>query len=249
MEDASLSSGGAVPAVVDARGVLRFLVWMTGLFVVLHVATEWVAYSDGGAVGQKLQAESAFDLDAEVSVPTWWSQLLLAGAALVCAALALVERQRWGRAAAGWVAVGGGFLWLSVDEGAGLHERLIGPMRSAFDITGGPLAAAWVIPAIALVPFVGLALSRGWRRLPGSGRLWTLSGAGCLIAGSIGIELIGSYWLNTRDFDFVYSLIVAVEEGLEMLGASFLIYGLLTVLRMRLGEGSLSVRLSDSSMR
>ena len=37
--------------------------------------------------------------------------------------------------------------YLSLDEGIGLHDHAVGPMKQLLDISSGPLALAWVIPA------------------------------------------------------------------------------------------------------
>src|SRR5690606_34326178 len=82
-----------------------------------------------------------FDVDEENNIPTWFSSFLLLLAAALLAVLAChkhAQRDRWTRY---WYLLAGGFLLLSLDEMAGLHETLNSSIASSWAIYGLLVAA------------------------------------------------------------------------------------------------------------
>ncbi len=143
-----------------------------------------------------------FDLDEENNLPTWFSGFLLLNNSLVLfsysQASGIDHRLHWR-----FLAVG--FLVLSIDEVAGLHESF----HSAIDIN-------WAIPAGILVTLVGLTfiplLLSLKRRLA---VMYVLSGS-MYVCGAIGVELLS----EDMDSDsLAYGFATAAEESLEMFGA------------------------------
>ncbi len=143
-----------------------------------------------------------FDLDEENNLPTWFSSFLLLNNAFF---LALVARASEIQDSLQWKLMSIGFFILSVDEVAGLHESFNSSIEMNWAIPGAILVAG---VAVAFIPFL-LRLRRGL-----AGR-FILSGI-IFVSGAIIVELL------SEDLDsdsLVYMLAVAVEEGLEMLGA------------------------------
>lgn len=143
-----------------------------------------------------------FELDEENNLPTWFSSFLLLNCALV---LWLQSQEQNLNHRFYWMILAAGFLTLSIDEVAGLHETFHTAIDDNWTIYGAILVA---IVGLAFVPFL-LALER-------TVALWFVLSGGIYLSGALGVE-----WLS-RDMDaedFSYSLAVAAEEGLEMLGA------------------------------
>ncbi len=145
-----------------------------------------------------------FHLDEENNIPTWFSSFLLLN---VAAVLYLAALSKEGKYRIHWFLIAAGFLILAMDEVAGLHESF----NSAIEMN-------WAIPGAILITIVGLIfvpfLLSLERRLAG---LFLLSGF-LFVSGAIIVELL------SQDMDeetLAYNVAVALEEGLEMLGALF----------------------------
>jgi hypothetical protein len=153
-----------------------------------------------------------FDLDEENNLPTWFSSFLLLNNALV---LYLLTHARASEYRKHWMALSAGFLILSVDEVAGLHESLNTAIEINWAIPGGILV---ILVGLAFVPYL-LSLKR---RLA---ILFLLSGM-LYVSGAICVELLSE---DMDEKSLAYAFATAVEEGLEMLGA-------LLFLAVNLGE-------------
>lgn len=172
-----------------------------------------------------------FDVDQENNLPTWFSGFLLLTAS---ALLWFRAPKRPGEAGAGsgyWYALAVGFLLLSVDEVAGIHESINSAIVMTWAIPGG--IAALVI-GLAFIPFL-IRLSRR------TALLFALAGV-TYLAGAAGIEIIGNSLVGQRLGDTLqYDLWTLAEESLEMLG---IILFLDTLLRDMRGPSAGSVQAS-----
>lgn len=184
-----------------------------------------------------------FNLNFENNVPTFFTTFML----VACAALLGVIAQHSAAAGAGatywkWLAIL--FLFLAVDEDASLHELLIEPMRERLPVAG-PLYFAWVVPYGLAVLVVGLVYLKFVRSLPVRTRRLFVAAGSVYLAGALGFELAGGWYLSRDDASegLGYSLLVAAEESLEMSGIVLFIYALLDHLRQRLGGEALRIRI------
>jgi hypothetical protein len=147
-----------------------------------------------------------------------------------------------------WIGLSGIFAYMSVDEMASLHERLIPPMRALFD-AGGIFYFAWVIPAIGLLIVFAVVYFRFWLQLPKKPRFYIGLAGTLYVLGALGVELIGGYLADAGDENsFSYSLVTTIEEGLEMTGVVLFIYGLLLLARVCLSNVCLQVSGEPSSL-
>jgi hypothetical protein len=71
---------------VSKKATLVLLLVVNGTLIALHLVAEWLRVYGEDRLGRRPEGTQLFDMDAEVSVPTWWSQLLL----FTIAVLALV---------------------------------------------------------------------------------------------------------------------------------------------------------------
>ena len=141
------------------------------------------------------------------------------------------ESGRWqGRPSGVDRARGLGFL-LSIDEVATIHERWGDIARNAALIrrTGLFLGSRWTRPGgFVLVLYLPFLI-----RLDARTR-WLLIAAGAVfVAGAVGLEIVnGTIELADPDGDRVllWSLLTGVEEFLEFIGASLLVYALMDAL-------------------
>jgi hypothetical protein len=209
------------------RVVTRWLLATVAMAFALHLVALWLAIYGMDRFGRSFDGYTIFDLDGELSVSTWIQQMLLA----VCAvAAAAIGRLDGGSARRYWYGLAVIFVALSVDEGAALHERLIDPLRSGFDITGGIFWFAWLIPALLALGVFAAVYVRFWWRLDEEPRRWMALGGAIFVLGAVGLEMIGGAQSEGRIADYTYVVIIGIEESLEMIGATLFLRSLLIVL-------------------
>jgi hypothetical protein len=226
---------------LGARTFVRVLAGIAAALLALHLAETILFHVFGhrrlmGLVG-------TFNMNFENNIPTFFSAfLLLAGSMLNLLASrrpgVTPQDARYWR----WLALI--FLLLALDEDAALHELWIEPLHALFPL-GGPLYFAWVIPyGIGLV-VIALLYLRFVLRLPApTGQLVLLAGT-LYVTGAFGLELVGGWYLSRHDesVDYTYSLLIAVEESLEMCGSILLIHALLDYIRSGLVDAPVRLRI------
>lgn len=212
---------------VSARTVFRVLLICICGFIVMHILSRCaIRYlSVGWTMGQVLKR---FDLDRELGVATWFSQsLLLLSAAL----LAVIANQRHRDRASDrkyWIGLAVIFLFLSIDEGASIHEIAVQPVTRMLNIRNSFLVLAWIIPAAFLVLVFALVYLKFWWRLPRDVRMrFALAGV-TYVGGALLIESCTSAFAARYGVEhFGFMLVQACEEGMEMLGVCIFIEALL----------------------
>jgi hypothetical protein len=196
---------------------------------------------------------SLFDLDSETNIPTWYSSsaLLMCGVAL--ALIAAVKRRQEDRFSTHWTVLALGFVYLSADETAGIHE-VIGPMfggagrwltqhaSQRFAYLGAFPVYTWVLPATVAVLLVGLWYVKFLLALPRRfGTLFFLS-AVIFLGGSMGMEVVGArHVLYYGQHNPTYGAMVALEETMEMSGIAVFLVSLLAYARSEIGPIQVSV--------
>lgn len=156
-----------------------------------------------------------FHLDAEANVPAWYASLLLLASAVVFGAIAAKKRADRDPFARHWIGIVLILLYMSADEAAQFHELFRRPMRELIGDAGGWLPFGWVIPATLIALAIALAYLRFLVHLPPLlARRFVLAGA-IYLGAAIGMEIIGGWYITTRDDDFGYNLLAGVEEVLE----------------------------------
>lgn len=169
-----------------------------------------------------------FSVNVENSIPTWYSSMLLL---LVSVILALIANTKWSNHDAyrwHWVGLALGFLYLSIDEGAAIHEYFTDPLFFALN-TSGYLYFAWIIVAVPLVILFGLMYVRFLIHLPPITRYGFILAAALYTGGALFIESLSASYLYDQNnvIDFTYLAIATLEEMFEMFGVTTFISVLL----------------------
>ena len=170
------------------------------------------------------EAPVIIDLDAEANVPTWWSSAQLLGCGLLTALIAMRNRAL--------PTIGGGlaalavvFVAMSADEVAGFHETFGGLLdrytvarsQTAFVHTGVWFAVLGIPFALALLA-LGRCLAGFLGEVEGTVTGLTM-GFAVFLAGALGIEAASNFVVGESG----RPVIVAVEEGLELIGVALLL--------------------------
>jgi hypothetical protein len=226
--------------VVARRSVIRALFACMALLILAGLAGQVSTWFLGR--GTLLGFVRQFDVGQENNVPTWFSTMCLFLCALALSVIALSEWRRRMPLSRYWIALSGTFAILSLDEAASFHEMLVPPVRSLLH-TGGFFYFAWVIPGGLFVIGFALLFSDFLRRLPSETRCSFLVAGAVYVSGSLGMEMIDGNYLSVHQRpDFTYSMMVIVEESLEMIGAILFLRALLRHLEKDVG--TFSVRLT-----
>jgi hypothetical protein len=204
-----------------ASRLLQSLVVIEGLFVIVYAIDAllrenfWLLHA-------------LFDLDGEANVPTWFSSCQLYLIGVIMFLLSFI-RYKAGRPSRPFLFVlSVCFLLLSLDETAQLHERMtqwVGrryiDWLPEFVRQGAPLTVSVLAVAAFILWLAFHDLSAIWRWSP---RLSLLAMAGVCISilGGVVMEAIGYKFLQYGTP--LYKLEVAIEEFMEMLGASLILY-------------------------
>lgn len=187
------------------------------VFVVAVFSIDGYSATSGGVMG-------LFNLNQETSIPTWFSQslLLMTTVFLIAVSRKVKEYRKH------WSTLGVIFLYLSIDEGASMHELTVAPLRQLLNVEAGIFYYSWVLLFGFLAIVIGLFYVRFLLHLPRKTRLIFIIAAILFLAGGIGMEMVGgSLAAKAGESGVMYSLVVAIEEYLEMSGVILFLYGLL----------------------
>jgi hypothetical protein len=208
---AELTSAGARKLLIT---LLAIELGLSAVHIVLQVyvstSSRWV------------ELRYLFDLDQEVSLPTWFSSTQLAAVALLLFVQATKDRELRRPI----IFVAAAFLYLSIDEGAAIHDRLYA-LAQEHQIFGSAPYLIWisayaVVAAVSLV-FLREPLSRVCRRAPWE-TLVAAAGFTLFVFGGVVLEIASHYVLAVTPKYLPFVLTVTAEEFCEMAGISFVLY-------------------------
>lgn len=167
-----------------------------------------------------------FSVNAEKTIPTWFATMLLFCATIPLAFITLVKMRSEAAHRFYWLGLTLVFFYLSMDEGAMIHELFSDPMQERFN-TSGYLTFGWLVIFVPLLLLFVLAYLRFLWRLPARTRnLFILAGA-LYVGGAVVVEAISANrWAAGNGVTFSYLAIATVEEFMEMIGVITFIYAL-----------------------
>jgi spermidine synthase len=221
----------AIP--INAQKVARILTMIALCLALVSIGATYIEELVGAenADPALLNLLWTFGVDQEESIPTWFSASILLGCAGLLSVIAMAKRADQDRYARHWMGLAIIFLYLSMDEGAALHELTTGPLRDLFGATG-VIFFAWVIVGVPLALIFVLVYLRFLFHLPTNIRnLFVLAGM-MYVGGAVVIEGINSnLWYLNNGSTLFYSAITSVEEFFEMTGVIVFIYTLLSYIK------------------
>ena len=206
-------------------GVLRALLTSIVFFGLINVV---LVVARGRMGGETFPLFYAFYLDAENTVPSRFSTLLLAAASLLWMIADLLSEHLFSL----WRLLSLLFFGLSLDEAAAIHERL-----NVLSNLGGTLGAqgifynAWVLAVFPPLAVLAILYARFLLRLPTQVRTLFLFSGFLYVGGAVGMEMVGSLAGSLSGWNVLYGLLAVGEELLELLGISLFIYTLLVYLQ------------------
>lgn len=154
-----------------------------------------------------------FHLDEENNIPTWFSSFMLANNAALLAVIAIkatTHRLHWHLLAIG-------FLILSIDEVAGIHESFNTVSEMNWTLVGAVLVADLFVIYIPFLRSLQPRIMFGY----------VLSGV-IFVSGALIIEFFSR---NIDSDSLTYVFATSAEEGMEMLGSLLFLFFNLTHLK------------------
>lgn len=215
---------------LNPRQIALFLAiisfYLAGQSVLNEYLLENVLSSETGDLALSLL--DLFSVNAEETIPTWYATLLLFGAAVLLAFIALGKRRIRDPYTRHWFGLAGIFGYLSMDEGAVIHEIFSDSLQARFDTTGY-LTFAWVLLFVPLVIIIALLYLRFLFHLPPRTRNLFITAGLIYVGGAVVVEVISANrWYVEGGVTFPYLAIATVEELMEMLGVVVFIFALLS---------------------
>ncbi len=219
--------------VLNPRKIAILLITIALCLSIISIISEYllfVVFADSES--NTLVILDLFSVNIENSIPTWYATILLLTASVI---LALIAHAKWSARAPyrwHWAGLALVFLYLSIDEGAGIHEYMADFLFDAFQTTGY-LYFAWQIVAVPLVVIFGLLYIPFLFALPPFTRYGFIISGAIYTGGALFIEGISANYLYSQDgvYDFTYLSIATVEETFEMIGAITFIAVLMLYMR------------------
>lgn len=182
-----------------------------------------------------------FNVDAEESVPTWFSAVCLLASSALLAVIAAHKHADKDRFATHWTVLSIIFLGLSMDEVASVHTFPSTPLRAVLNL--GLKNALWVIPAALLVAGFAVAYGRFAAHLPATTRWRFVVAASLYVGGAIGMEAVGDYYEVLHGGpSLALEALITAEEFLEMVGIVVFFDALLSYARAHVDEVRLAIR-------
>lgn len=212
-----------------AQRLLRLLLMAIGLIVVVHLVLQYlnfVAY--GQQNGQIYELSNRFDLDDEASVPTWFSQVLFLLAGVGSFLAAAVQTERAQRRL--WLLLGVLGIWLSVDEVAALHEYALQTIHVLAYQDSSPTMQfnAWWLVAPVLAAAASWLLWHIVRLLPRRTTMLFAAGGALFLVGAVAVDVLAN--TAARETFLNQGILVALEEGMELVGCATVLYAIVDYL-------------------
>lgn len=198
------------------------------LLVTLHVVL--LLFNNEFNASTHVGVTALFNLNEEVSIPTWYSQSIL----LVSAVLLLLIGVMSDSFKKYWLGLAAIFTYISIDEGASIHELTATPIKNLLNIDSGLFYYSWVILFGGIFMLICFVYLRFYMSLPRKTKLHLIVSAAVFIGGAIGLEMVGGAIAATSgESGTVYGFVVAGEELMEMLGVAIFIYTLLEYVKIK----------------
>ena len=144
----------------------------------------------GGTDGFLVSLIDLFSVNAEETIPTWYSTILLFLSAVLLTFIATVKQKNQKLFRHHWTGLALIFLYLSMDEGAVIHEIIADPLQAKFNTTGY-LAFGWQIVFVPLVVVFALFYLRFLFHLPPRIRNLFIIAGSLYVGGAVFVEATG----------------------------------------------------------
>jgi hypothetical protein len=214
---------------ISRKLIFKSLLILAGSLLLLSIAGQCSTYFAGHPTVFGLV--DFFYVGGEKNLPTFFSVILMLMCSLLLFTVYLNEKPLTSKKHnAYWLLLALIFIFLACDEFTMLHEHLdIISYRLGIK-SQGLLHFSWVLPGMLIIGVLGLFLLKFMLSLPSTTRNQFILAGTVYLAGVIGVEMIDGAYFEQHGRTFGYTMLVALEESLEMLGLILFIHALLNYL-------------------
>ncbi len=205
-----------------------------GTLIVAHLTMQYLDLNVYHQLnGQVFEISNRVDFDDEASIPTWISQAILLAIAASAFFAGLLQKTKAAKRA--WISIGIVGLLLSIDEVSAMHELLLQTTHLLLYNEASPTLYqnAWLI----LLPFIAIAGSIlayvVIKYVPRKTILLMMLGSVILVLGAAVVDALTNAD-NVNTFT-TKGIMVAIEESLELIGSSTILYAILDYLETNHG--------------
>jgi hypothetical protein len=168
-----------------------------------------------------------FNVNAEINVPTYFNSFILLAASFLMFIVAAWKKVQRDPLRFHWTGLGFILLIFSIDDMVSLHERMSKLFKGWTDLNG-LFFFKWTIFGIMFLIVFGLVYLWFFWKLDNKFKFLFLLSAVVYFGGALGLEMIGGRFANFNTTkNFGYSLYTTLEEGMEFIGVTLLIYSTL----------------------
>jgi hypothetical protein len=191
----------------------------------LFVALLCYIFSHVTGHGNVLGFLRLFNVSREQSIPTYFSTFNLLLSSLLILILSKSQHSSSGKVSRHWLLFAAVFLYLSIDEGASIHENFAqvqdylenhGLLPHILEVN------KWLPIGVVLALVVGFIFLPLVRSLPRDTMMYFMIAGVIYFIGVFGFEFVGTLMLQTgfveSKSDLIYSFRRILEEGFEMYG-------------------------------
>jgi hypothetical protein len=185
-------------------------------------------------------------VNGDTNFPTWFSSILLLLSSVLLLVNGLAVRSRRGLGAHYWFVLAAGFLAMSIDEVAAVHERSDRVVNRLMGYSQLP-TYQWVVIGWLVAIAAGVYFLRFLAMLP-AGTRWRFIIAGAVyVGGALGMESFNGYYEKRFGYDWTFENLTLLEETMEMAGVIVLIGALLKHLERQVPQ--VLMRVGDAPSR
>lgn len=174
-----------------------------------------------------------FDMDSEISLFTWYSTVvLLFVPAVLLFYIGWFKHRAKEKFAWSWSLLGAIFLFLSIDDGAMVHEKLstVNRMTGFQDVLNSVdsslLAWSWWVIYLPIVIVFVVILTRWFLSLPTRTKILISSAVAIAVIGQVGMEAVSSYVSNSTG-EYVGPVWRGLQKFVGRLGLSVFLFAII----------------------
>jgi hypothetical protein len=221
--------------VISNKLIFKTLLILAGALALLSIAGQCSRYFAGH--GRVFGLVDFFYLGQEKNLPTLYTVMLMLSCSLLLFTVYLSEKRLASKQHNGyWLLLTFIFIFLACDEFTVLHDHLDIITKHLGIEPQGIFHFSWVVPGMLIVGTLGLFLLKFLLTLPSTTRNNFILAGTVYLTGVIGIEMVDGAYLEQHGRTFGYTMLVTLEESLEMLGLILFIRALLDYLSTHFSE-------------
>jgi len=190
-----------------------------------------------------------FALAGEGNIPTWYSSFILLLCAFLLAIIGHAKKGHHDLYARHWQVLALIFFYISLDEGARIHELTVKPLREAFHLSG-IFYYAWIILGGVILLILSFFYFRFVLALPAKTRRLFIVAGSVYVGAAMGVEMMEGAWISLSGTpDLTFWVLTNIEEVGEMIGTAFFLYALLTYIDEHMTEVRMQIQFTTEDRR